>query len=90
MVRDGVDEPSRTDAPLTVRTIDTEAEATHQGFTGTPSLLVNGSDPFAEPGLAPALACRVSFIPSGPRGLPEAAAVRAALHTAEPTRGSTR
>jgi hypothetical protein len=80
LVRALLDELGRSDTPLSVRTIHTQAEADGQGFTGSPTLLVNGRDPFAEPGRVPALACRVYSTPSGLRRLPDAAAVRKALH----------
>jgi hypothetical protein len=80
LVRGALDELGWTDTSLTVRTIDTQAEADRQGFTGSPTPLVNGEDRFAKPGRAPALACRVYPMPTGLRGLPDAAALRAALH----------
>jgi hypothetical protein len=89
LVRDVLDELGWADTPLTVRTINTEAEAAFRGFAGSPSLLVNGDDPFAEPDRAPALACRVYRTPAGLRGLPDAAAVRTALRRAvDPPEGA--
>ena len=35
------------------------ATARGQGMNGSPTLLVNGLDPFAGPGVLPALACRL-------------------------------
>jgi hypothetical protein len=35
------------------------AEAARWQMHGSPTLLVNGKDPFAEPGAAPAVACRL-------------------------------
>jgi hypothetical protein len=90
LVRSVLDELGRSDTPLTLRTVDTQADADPQRFTGSPTLRVNGRDPFAQPGRPPALVCRVYSTPAGLRGLPDAAAVRAALGTADATGGSTR
>ena len=40
-------------------------QATRWGMTGSPTLLVNGRDPFAVPGARPALACRMYPGPDG-------------------------
>ena len=90
LVRGVLDELGRADTPVTVRVIGDQADAVRRGFTGSPTLHFDGCDPFAEPGRAPALACRVYPTSSELRGLPDAAAVRAALRAADPTGGSTR
>lgn len=91
LVRGALDELGRSDMPLTVRVIGSQAEATRRAFTGSPTLLINSDDPFAEPGRPPALACRLYPTPAILRGLPDIAAVRAALRDAAgPTAGSTR
>lgn len=90
LVRGVLDELGRTDTPVTVHVIGSQDDAARQGFTGSPTLRINGCDPFAEPGRAPALACRVYSTAAGLRGLPDAAAVRAALCAAHPTGGNTR
>ena len=36
-----------------------EREAAEAGMRGSPTLLINGVDPFAAPGQAPGLACRL-------------------------------
>ena len=41
------------------RVIADAAEAARQGMHGSPTLLVNGQDPFAAPGAVPAVACRM-------------------------------
>ena len=90
LVRGVLDELGRIDTPLTVREIDTQADAVRHGFTGSPTLRINGRDPFAEPGRAPALACRVYATPAGRRGLPDADAVRASLRAVDPIGGNAR
>jgi hypothetical protein len=41
------------------REIADEPEAAEAGMCGSPTLLINGVDPFAVPGQAPGLACRL-------------------------------
>ncbi|WP_435060120.1 hypothetical protein [Streptomyces sp. bgisy060] len=51
--------------------IDGQAEAVRSGFTGSPTILIDGHDPFAEPGAVPSLACRIYRTPNGPAGAPD-------------------
>ena len=46
------------------------AQAAQWGLHGSPSVLVDGQDPFAEPGAAVGLACRLYRTPEGLRGAP--------------------
>ena len=39
--------------------VESLADARRLAFTGSPTILVNGADPFAPPDVVPALACRV-------------------------------
>jgi hypothetical protein len=49
-----------TDTPVTTREVGTDAEATALGMAGSPTLLINGVDPFAEPdGPAGGVSCRL-------------------------------
>jgi hypothetical protein len=49
-----------TDTPVTTREVGTDADATALGMTGSPTLLINGADPFAEPGgRASGMSCRL-------------------------------
>jgi hypothetical protein len=41
------------------RVIATQEEAERAGMTGSPTLLVDGRDPFASPGLQPGVSCRL-------------------------------
>lgn len=51
------------------RRVQTPEEADAMGFHGSPTLLVNGSDPFPATGNV-GLACRVYPTPDGPAGAP--------------------
>ena len=65
---------------VTRRVVVGQAEAERLGMTGSPTLLADGADPFARPGLLPAVSCRLyrdehgRQIPS-----PSAAQLRAVL-----------
>ena len=71
--------------PVTVtrHVIASAAEAAEWGMHGSPTLLVNGHDPFAVPGKGPALACRL-YQGDGGRleGAPTVEALRRALERA--------
>jgi hypothetical protein len=69
---------------VTVRRVIAGAdEAARCGMRGSPTLLVNGHDPFAVPGRGPALACRI-YEGEGGRleGAPTVDALRRALEQA--------
>lgn len=53
--------------------------ALERGFHGSPSVLVNGTDVFAEPGAPVGLACRLYPTPEGLRGAPTLDQLVAAL-----------
>lgn len=59
--------------------VETQQDADRLGFTGSPTLWVNGTDPFAQPDAAPALACRVYATPGGLAGSPLVDQLAAAL-----------
>jgi len=46
-------------ARVTRRVVSTQADAERLGMTGSPTLLADGADPFARPGLLPAVSCRL-------------------------------
>lgn len=72
-------------ATITRTVIATEQQASERGFTGSPTLLLNGTDPFAQPGQPVALACRVYPTPNGLRGVPPLTELRRALKQAAAT-----
>ena len=62
------------------RVIANVAEAVRWRMHGSPTLLVNGRDPFAQAGSRPALACRMYRAEDGSLdGVPSVAALRQAL-----------
>ncbi|WP_353611985.1 thioredoxin family protein [Nostocoides sp. Soil756] len=62
----------RTDVAVQVSTqaVETTEDADRLGFTGSPTILLDGTDPFAQPGGISALACRVYATPDGLAGSP--------------------
>lgn len=62
--------------------VTTPDEADEWGFHGSPSVLVDGEDPFLEPGSAVGLACRLYRTPEGLRGSPTVDQLVAALSRA--------
>lgn len=71
----------RDEIELTLRMIDDPELATELGMTGSPTLLVDGRDPFAEPGRPPSLSCRLY---RDERDAPSVAALRNALPGTRP------
>lgn len=70
---------------ITTTVITSPEHAGRRGFTGSPTILIDGNDPFPEPDQPSALACRVYPTPSGPRGIPDLRMLRQALkRAAEP------
>lgn len=66
------------------RVISTPEEAARYGMHGSPTILIDGRDPFAEPGTAASLSCRLYRDEGGRvRGTPSAGQLREALDAAE-------
>ncbi|KOU36258.1 hypothetical protein [Streptomyces sp. WM6378] len=80
-LRQALDDTGLRETVFTTRVITDQAEAERSGFTGSPTILIDGRDPFAEPGHAPGLACRVYQTPDGLAGLPALEELRQALRT---------
>ena len=65
---------------VTRRVVASQAEAERLGMTGSPTLLADGADPFARPGLLPAVSCRLYSDEHGqPRPAPSTSQLRATL-----------
>ena len=70
---------ARVEATITRTIIDSQDEAQQRGFTGSPTILLNGVDPFARPDAPVALSCRLYSTPEGLRGVPALRDLREAL-----------
>ncbi len=78
----------RPDVVLIRQVVDTVEEAERVGFHGSPSMLINGADPFEAGGASVGLACRRYLTPHGPAGVPTTEQLRAAMDVrADPTEG---
>jgi hypothetical protein len=70
---------SERGATVRRRLVTTPEEAEGVGFHGSPTILVDGRDPFAVGGEPTGLSCRIYETPDGPAGSPTAAQLRDAL-----------
>jgi len=61
------------------RIVDTPDEAARTQFRGSPTILVDGQDPFASGDEPVGLSCRVYDTPDGPAGAPTVAQLRDVL-----------
>jgi hypothetical protein len=83
------------DLTVTREIVTTDHDARRLGMTGSPTLLADGTDPFARPRQTPSISCRLYRDEEG-RAVPAPSLgqLRAALHlpaaTADPDPGSSR
>ncbi|SCE97321.1 hypothetical protein GA0074695_2583 [Micromonospora viridifaciens] len=77
-----LDEVGLSTVQVTVRVVTSQAEAEQLGFLGSPSVLINGRDPFAEPDCSPAMACRLYLDDTSVSGVPPIRRLRRALRQA--------
>jgi len=70
----------RPDITVTRRVVATVEDAERVGFHGSPTVLVNGVDAFAGPGIG--LACRMYDTPDGPAGAPTTDQLRTVIDDA--------
>ncbi|WP_405689301.1 hypothetical protein [Streptomyces sp. NBC_00057] len=70
------------DVTFQTHTVADQAEAEAAHFAGSPTFLIDGRDPFAEPGRAAGLTCRVYATPDGLTGVPATDQLRQALSNA--------
>ena len=82
LVRGLLGELGMNHVPLPVSVVQSQREAEQRRFSGSPTILIDGHDPFAEPGAQPRLACRLYATSTGRTGVPDADALRAALRAA--------
>lgn len=82
LLRTALDDVGLSSVDITTTVITTPEQADRRVFPGSPTIFLDGRDPFAEPGQIPALACRVYVTPSGHSGIPDLRALRQALKRA--------
>ena len=74
------------DATVSYQLIDTPDAAAEYGFRGSPTVLIDGVDPFADPDAPVGLACRVYVTEDGLAGSPTVEQLRPfvlAAHTVD-------
>lgn len=82
VLRQALDDTGLSTVQFTIRVVSDQAEAERIGFTGSPTVLIDGRDPFAEPGQHPALACRLYRHDTEIFGVPPLRPLRKALKMA--------
>lgn len=70
----------RDDVHVGFEAVETPEDAERLGFVGSPTILVDGVDPFSEPGRPTGLTCRIYRTPDGPAGSPTQAQIAQALN----------
>ena len=78
-VRHVVHDLSRSDVDLEYELIDTPQPAEQARFRGSPTILIDGHDPFAGEGHPFGLSCRVYETEDGAQGAPAEAELRRVL-----------
>jgi len=81
-IRHALDDIGLLGAPFKTRTVTSQQQADALGFTGSPTILINGIDLFAQPRLPPSLACRLYPTLDGPAAVPSLPELRRALQLA--------
>lgn len=69
----------RPDISVLHHLVESMEEAERLGFHGSPSILINGVDVFAEAGTGVGLSCRLYQTPDGSAGAPTIAQLREAI-----------
>lgn len=70
LLREALAQIGEGDVSVELQKVESLEAAVAAGFTGSPTVLVDGRDPFAVAGAQPGLACRVYLTPQGLRGSP--------------------
>ena len=82
-LRQALDQAGRHDVQVERIRVSTPEEAEATGFLGSPTVRIDGADPFAEPGARVALACRLYRTSTGLAGAPTIEQLLEAVQTAE-------
>lgn len=64
---------------VSYQTVETPEEAERVGFRGSPTILVDGRDPWTDGGATGGLSCRIYVTEHGPDGAPSVAQLAQAL-----------
>ena len=78
-LRHALDAVGRAGVNVRLRVVHTDAEAEELGFTGSPTILINGADPFAHSHTLVGLSCRLYRSAQGTTGPPNIEQLTTAL-----------
>ena len=78
-----LDAVGRPDISIRLRVVRTDADAAELGFTGSPTILIDGSDPFPDRHAVVGLSCRLYRTTEGASGSPSVEQLTAALARAD-------
>ena len=78
-LRDALARSGHADTQVTLERVETIDDAIARHFLGSPTILIEGVDPFAESGDQPAMACRVYRSADGFEGSPSVGQLMAYL-----------
>lgn len=81
-LRQALEAAGLRDADVVTRVAADQAEAERTGFTGSPTVLIDGEDPFAGTGRVQGMACRLYRTPEGLDGAPSVGQLQQALAAA--------
>ena len=79
LARERVSALLRDPETIHMQLIDSPDDAVREGMHGSPTILVDGIDPFASPGTAASWSCRIYQTPDGPAGAPSLVQIASAL-----------
>jgi len=79
LVRRALDDLGLKRVPTRTRVVSSERDAEKLGFIGSPTIRIDGIDPFESPGMTAGLACRVYDATGVRSGLPDLSKLRQAL-----------
>jgi hypothetical protein len=83
-LREALDATGHVDVAVDHEKVETAEAAERLGFSGSPTVLIDGYDPFATPGAPVGLACRIYRTPQGMRGSPTVEQLSDVLRTGVP------
>lgn len=69
-------------ARISTTVVDSDEQARDIDFVGSPTFLINGQDPFADPEATVGLACRIYRTPDGIAGVPPLSSLHEAIRSA--------
>jgi hypothetical protein len=77
------------DVTVSYRIVNTDSDAQQLGFVGSPTILIDGVDPWATSDAPVGLSCRIFATPDGPKGSPTWEQLTAAVQRPGPDVGAT-